>query len=118
LQGCALHEQLELSALAFFDASGDGVWSSGEAAEVRLTMSTPVDNFDYPGVVFESSDPSFVPQPMQLFGVAAATPAELIFTVPPTTLPEGTTVVFTATVLPLAGPCPDADSQSLAVVIE
>jgi hypothetical protein len=110
--------QIELS-VAFVDASGDGVWSSGEAGEVQVTMATPVDNFDYPGLLLEASEPSIPPQTIQLFGVAADTPALLSFAVlPDPPLQVGTVVTFTATVAPLRMCGPELPSLAFDVLVE
>ena len=103
---CVLHEQIALSQPTLV-AGADG-WQPGETATFSLVMTSPVDNFEYPGIRVEASTRLVTPNPATntLFGVVANAPTPLeVQLLADASLAPGTEITLTATVVALDGSC-------------
>ena len=103
---CVLHEQIALSQPAL--AAGADGWQPGETATFSLVMTSPVDNFEYPGFRVEASTSLVTPNPATntLFGISANLPTPLeVQLLADASLEPGTEITLTATVVALDGSC-------------
>lgn len=121
---CAQKAALSLSAPVVVDESGDGTWSPGENASVRVTMTNTAttDDYEYPSVTFTSNHPGVttgMPQD-SLFGIVAGTSHSMQATFHVDAgVPAGTVVTLTATVSPLGElMCPSWNTLSFDVTVE
>jgi hypothetical protein len=117
---CVLHEQIALSKPTL-SAGADG-WQPGETATFSLVMTSPVDNFEYPGIRVEASTSLVTPNPAlnTLFGISAntATPLEVQL-LADASLAPGTEIALTATVVALDGSCgANAPTLSFEAVLQ
>ncbi len=119
-QGCELHNDIVLSDVVLI--AEDNGWQPGETATFFVTMTTPVDDFDYPGISVSASSALVTPNPATntLFGIFAAEHATIeVGLTADASLPPGTVITLTATVVAIDGSCgPDAPTITFDVTLE
>jgi hypothetical protein len=74
------------------DAGPDGIWSAGETATIEVTLTSPQDTFEYPGIVATHGSAILSPPTSEnwLFGLLAnqPTPVTVPFTADPQAPPN------------------------------
>lgn len=102
------------------EAGGDDTWSPGEVATLTVTLTSPADNVDYPGIVVSHATNGVTPNPAEnwLFGLIAGEPTPIgVDFVAGASVPP-TTVVFDVQVATLNERCAGLDSLTFEVEIK
>lgn len=121
---CERLQSVLISGIVVVDASGDGVWSPGELAQLQVTLWNQGNegNFDYPGVEISSEHPYAQPtmgNSNHLFGLEAGGEATLFFELyAQDFVPVGEVVFLDAKVVSLVEPCEPTDYAYTVVGLE
>lgn len=118
---CAAMQLVTVSDPELTDENGDGEWSAGEAGTLTVTLSSPSDNFFYPGISVSHATADVTPNPAEnwLFGLSANEPSALqVGFEAGAALPAGTVVELEAQVVSINEPCAGLDSLTFSVTIE
>lgn len=116
---CQLVAGLVLSNPVLTDAKGDAVWSVGESAYFRVTMTNPTgqDNFNYPGVHVATNDATLTTTGSTLFGIGAGDSIDVEMGIASSAMTAPGDIEITFAVAQLDTACPEVGSVSLVLPI-
>lgn len=120
-QACAAMSQISLSNPVLLEAGGDSVWSAGESASLRVTMTneSAEDNFFYPGIAVSADVEGFESSGNTLFGIFGSESTAIDFAVQaPLEVAAGTAVTLTIQATTLEARCADLDAVELTITID
>jgi hypothetical protein len=118
---CASLQDVTVSNPVLHDSDDDGIWTPGELVTLTVTLTSPFDNTNYPGVSVSHGVSQVTPDPANnwLFGLLANEPApiEVSFEASAAT-PAGTAVTFTVDVVTINERCAGLDSLTFLATVE